>query len=203
MQNSKKFVNARFLKVWQILFSLPAKLLLVIFVRSYNVKFNPSVINRQKYSYVLAANHIARTDPQVIGFGLPLRLILSLSPVYFMTANAYVNIWWLRHAALSFGCFPAKEHATYQHGIPFSEYVLERNIGTVMIYPEGKMIRKPQNTQPKPGVKYLAKIPNTQIIPVFIKKVGFRYDVVVGAPEDMSNLDEFQIMQKIFALREN
>lgn len=203
MQSSKKFVDARIVKAWQVLLMLPAKLFLYIFIRSYNVKFNPSIINRQKYSYVLAANHIARTDPQIIGFGLPAKLAVRLSPIYFMTANAYIDLWWLKFAALAFGCFPAKEHSHYQHGIPFSEYILGNDIGTIMIYPEGKMTRPPQTSQPKPGVKILARIPNTLIIPVCIRKTGFRYDVVAGKPEDMSDLDEFQIMKKIFALGEN
>lgn len=196
----KKRYNPRTVRILQLGSMPPLKLAYYLSIRSYTVRFTADDIDTQKHSYVIASNHVSMLDPQIVCYGLPASISTRLTPYFFMTANKYVDLWWLGPISRVFGCFPAKEHTQLAHGIEYSSHLLKTREGTVVIFPEGRLTPTPRAHPARPGVKHLAQIENVHVIPVRIKKVGSRYDVIVDKPQPMTHLDETQIMEHIYRL---
>lgn len=158
------------------------------------------------HKYIVAANHQSRLDPLVICSNIPLKVFFKLAPFRFITADYYMNIWWLKHFLLSTGCFPAKLDSKNRTGLERSINLINEG-NSLFIFPEG--IRAvPGAVEPKRGISAIAQETDAYIIPVLIKWRVFSFinrhlHVIIGSPFPGKNRTPSEIMNHIYSLDEN
>lgn len=136
--------------VFQILLMVLLKIIVHPFTRVDTKSVKQEYLHNQ--GYLIVANHSGAFDPFIICGGLPIRTILKILPVAFMTHNAFYDsplrpLLWLS------GCFPARDpygrHKIF--GVEGSLRLLEQGY-SICIFPEGTRRRSVYRIPAKSGV---------------------------------------------------
>jgi len=122
-----------------------------------------------KRPLILVSNHQAKIDPFLILL-LPYRLVRQIIPFYQPTGEYYYKKWWFKPFIL-YGAYLMKQRA----------WTIEELLGptleklhqgkSIMIFPEGQLVKERGEVKAKPGVFYLAKESGAQILPIHIEGV--------------------------------
>ncbi len=124
---------------------------------------------------IIAANHHAKIDPFLI-YLLPFSLLLKIIPFYQPTNEYHYHKWWFKIFIL-LGAYPIKRRAfTYEDLLGSTEYILKKG-HSVMIFPEAQIVTPGSKVEAKPGIIYMAKHTDAQIVPMYIKgsqQIGLR-----------------------------
>lgn len=140
------------------------------FLFKYQVNGEKYYLENKGKPLIIATNHFSKPDPFLLLF-LPFKLIIRLTPVYFMTAELYYNNLFLKPFIKAFGGYPVNSKSLNQVLLfEKSLKILEGN-KRLLVYPEGMVVKtKTKKNQVKPGVIYLAALADVDIIPLHIKK---------------------------------
>lgn len=139
--------------------------------------FRPQIIfeiNKKsiKRGIVIAANHQSRLDLFLIFGAFPPRDFIKLIPIKGLVAEKYMDNWWKKILLTCFGTHALKE------GIKNSSsallYILDKidKKETILLFPEGKVIKEGEKVNINPGLGYLALKRKIKIVPVYLS--GFR-----------------------------
>jgi 1-acyl-sn-glycerol-3-phosphate acyltransferase len=106
----------------------------------------------KKRPHLIVANHRHALDPFLLTTILPVRAILRLLPVGFMTLNFFYNSP-LKPGAWLLGCFPARNKSGKEklYGIKGANRLIKSGY-SVQIFPEGTRIRDNGRHKVYPGV---------------------------------------------------
>ena len=147
---------------------------------------------------LLISNHISRIDPFMLAI-LPFRQAFSLMPVYFMTSKDYYDKLWLRIIIQPFGAYPVSTVGVSLDDILQTTIAKLREGNTVLIFPEGRIVRKGMRPVLKPGLAHiLCKVPVT-VVPVKIEGLDRRwweiilrggFSIKVGMPKSYDTLQK-------------
>lgn len=121
-----------------------------------------------KKGTVFVANHQSRLDVFLIFLSLPPHVFLRLLPIYGLVAQIYMDTWWKKIALTCFGTYPVKGGKV--GAVAALLYCLEKiNIGhTLLLFPEGKVVKNPAISKAYAGLGYLAKSKPIKLLPVFL-----------------------------------
>lgn len=149
--------------------------------------------------HILAANHVSYIDAFIIQAAFPLFGRHSLLPYTCIISTRFMAFPVIGHFLKFIGGFPAHPLPGSGHGI--DEAVKRAQAGfTMSIFPQGG-IKPLGDMEAKWGIiKIAEQLPAARIVPIFINRRGWHYEVVVGrsfAPVGMTPQD---IMEKIYAL---
>lgn len=172
------------------------------FISGSNIKVRQDWKYDNKYRYVIAANHVYWYDPFVVTTALGWKRLRPMLPCRFIAAPKFLAKWWLRAPMRKLGAYPSHPFLDWPYGIDASVNLLDQG-STIVIFPQGRITR--DRTLPaKRGVKILSDMENVLVVPVYMKRTSKgifqRYQIVVGEPENMSELSEQEIMNKVFEL---
>jgi len=114
------------------------------------------------------SNHHSYIDPFLIGSSLPRSYLKRIRRIRFMTAERFINKRWYGFLISFVGAYPVyKTGGDYQKSLSTTIDLLRDN-QDVLMFPNGKKDIKFDSENAKPGVAYLAKTFNPQIVPVYI-----------------------------------
>lgn len=121
-----------------------------------------------KKGTVLVANHQSRLDVFLIFLSLPPHVFLRLLPIYGLVAENYMDTWWKKIALTCFGTYPVKERKA--GAVAALLFCLEKinDKHTLILFPEGKVVKNPAISKAHAGLGYLAKSKPINILPVFL-----------------------------------
>jgi 1-acyl-sn-glycerol-3-phosphate acyltransferase len=147
--------------------------------------------NIPKGGCIIASNHISFLDPFLLA-RLPLKVILGLGGIRFLTAAHYYDKSYMRIIIKPLG-------AIRSHPLPwsFEMYFKEasdvlRTGGSVLIYPEGRRTQK-LGAKAKPGIAYLAHESALPVIPIRVRKTAPRcYSLTFGDALTVKN-ENYQV----------
>lgn len=158
-------------------------------------------------NYIIVANHRTKLDPFILSAALGPKNLLRLNSIHYMTSNIYLKKIYGPLLKI-LGAFPANKTPTSsKYGIEKSTELL--GVGrTVMIFPEGKIIRNDNVTRIRNGARVVARQTGKQIIPMLIEDtagknlpIGLR--IYIGKPfSAKDNLTPEQLMSHIYSLRD-
>ena len=86
-----------------------------------------------------------------------------------MTDSYYYEKWWIKPFIKSLGAYPIKSWGWSLEDVLASTIKKLQENNTVMIFPEGQIVRKRQKVNPKPGVAYIVSKQNPLILPIRIE----------------------------------
>lgn len=151
--------------------------------------------------YVVASNHQRGIDPFYICTQIPYRIWRHMGTLNYFTANKFMDTPLLGRILLRFGCFPAKAHHKYPHGLDYARKMLARG-NTILIFPEGRRTRQGE-TAARRGVQVLAHEPNIMMIPAHIRWTkhwyGYTFKLGIGKPFDGSQMTAQEILDRVYA----
>ncbi len=167
--------------------------------RLVHPKFSLSAAHR----VVIAANHQSMLDPLIICGAMPWRVYRRLSPLYFMTANDYLQSEWTRPFLLLCGCFPAKPYRHYGSGLEQAIFLLSQD-ANIWIFPEGQRSLVGM-TPPKQGISVIANLPRIRVLPIRIQWTlnsprRRSAQIQIGRQFDASGQSPQKIMDHIYSL---
>jgi len=120
---------------------------------------------------IFALNHSSWTDPMLFAAKLPYSVVKAISPLYFMTGEKFYKKLWLRPLLIISGGLKIKSKGfSVKDFFGDSLKKIEAG-GSILIFPEGKIVGNNTKTQAKTGVIYLAQTAQIPIIPVRIKGI--------------------------------
>lgn len=154
------------------------------------------LLNLNKGSYIIVANHKKAIDPYVILATLPFETFRTLLPIRFFTANIFLEHWWQKCLLLPFGCFRAYSAERKISGVKGGLYLSDRG-QTLFIFPQGKRIKNTSKSELKIGVGYLAQKRNFTILPSYINYQKKGTKVYWGEPFKISYGIKNQSLEKI------
>lgn len=136
---------------------------------------------------IIVANHKSYFDHWLIGFALVEKSDLSFLPLRLFAADWLFKVWWTGWGLLLKlgGAFRARKGEGLEVSLKEPIEIL-KNGGTLMFYPEGKIIKDSQLVgEPRRGVGALAMWSGAKILPVAIK--GSRHlskgvSIIFGEP---------------------
>jgi 1-acyl-sn-glycerol-3-phosphate acyltransferase len=149
--------------------------------------------------YIVVANHRHAFDPFYIACSFRWRDLFHLLPFAAMTANKFLDPWWIRVPAWLAGCFPAHGPKPV-HGVAGAVKLLKEGY-TVLIFPEGR--RVPVGKGPaKPGIsRIIDDFPKAQVILTHIEwQKPPRFASVEFAHADVTKNDPDAILDSIYEL---
>lgn len=152
--------------------------------------------------YVVAANHVFWFDPFMATTALGWKRLRPLLPCRFIAAPKFLQRSYLRTMMRWLGAYPSHGFRDWPYGLDAS-IELHRQGQTVVIFPQGKMTYD-EHLPAKRGVRVLAQLPHTLIIPVNITRKRSKlpsFVITVGEPFMAAKLDENEIMDRIYQLK--
>lgn len=121
-----------------------------------------------KRNYIIAANHISRTDPFLLGF-LPWNIIKRLMPLSFLTTRKYYDNIFIRTFIYPLGAYASSKNSWTIDDHLKTSYTRLKKGASVLIFPEGKLITEKQRQKARPGVLYLHNKTKIPILPLYIQ----------------------------------
>lgn len=128
----------------------------------------PQSLNLNKHPIIIVANHISKIDPFLMTL-LPFSIFRRLTPIRFMTAEYYYNQWLIRQIIRSLGAYPIRKWAWTLEELLRPTMTLLKNKNTVMIFPEGKIVRTKMKEKTKLGFTYIISKIDATILPIKIE----------------------------------
>lgn len=122
-----------------------------------------------------------------------------------MTHSRFFRFWPLRPWLFLHGCFPSHEYRNFGYGLGRAKQLLDQG-RTVIIFPEGGVLKPGRHKPPKNGVAVLANQEKTLLIPVRVKwdrnkGLWKSYSLSIGKPFSGKNMTAEQIMDVVYSLK--
>ncbi len=114
----------------------------------------------QEGSLIIAANHIAFSDPAVI-------VANCTRTVHFMAKSELFGKWYKALFMRCMNAFPVKRNHFDKSALRYGMKII-KNGWVLGIFPEGRRVRNSSPTKSKNGVAYLARLTGADILPVCI-----------------------------------
>lgn len=128
--------------------------------------------NYLKKGVIFACNHQSRLDLFLLFGAIPPDKFINLIPIKGLVAEKYMNTWWKKILLGGFGTYPLKKGIKESSGALLFVLDLIDKRNTILLFPEGKVLRKNEMVKANPGLGYLALKRNIKIIPTYLS--GFR-----------------------------
>lgn len=166
----KYFARATQFLAWPIAF--------IYFNLFFNLKIhNPKNVRKQESPFIIISNHVSFYDSFV--FRLVLGVFPKNLPLRFMAVNSF-RTWYLNFLSrifvtdiiyILFGVFVVVKGRGIDKNLKDAERII-RNVGNIVIYPEGSIMHDGKIHNFKLGAATLAKKTKTTVIPISMKISG-------------------------------
>lgn len=198
--------------VYAVLY-LPVKL----FFQLNTTQFDAKEI---KKGIVFVSNHQSRLDLFLIFGSITPKEFIHLIPIHGLVAEKYMDTWWKKLALICFGMHPLRKGLKESSKALLFILDLVDKKHTILLFPEGRVLKNKEKVQPNPGLGYLALKRDFKIVPTylegfrnvdFVKLLKRRYKakVVFGGIENFYNRKKLNpqlvsniVMNKIYNLSE-
>ncbi|NCU30750.1 hypothetical protein EOL73_02005 [Candidatus Saccharibacteria bacterium] len=149
---------------------------------------------------MVVANHHHALDPFYITCSFRWRELIHLLPFAIMTANKFMDPWWIRLPAWLGGCFPSHGPKPI-HGVTGAIKFLKAGY-TVLMFPEGKRTSAGKKGVAKPGISHIINAsPEAHIILAHIEwQKPPRFASVSFAHTVITKNNPSEILESIYKL---
>lgn len=183
----------------------------IIFLGSFlfRIKYTngSELSNLSRGDTIVVANHRRWWDIFCACMALPPHVFLRLVPLRFMTKDMYVMHLWQKIFMVTFGAFAAKQEYN-KTGLEMAIRLMRKK-HTILLFPEGRIIKKGITPKARVGVAYLAQETGAQILPVYMgaNPEGRGLVICVGKPmelkEKQKDLQPFadSVLDTIYSLK--
>jgi len=144
---------------------------------------------------LIISNHSSILDPYVLTAGVPYKYLPKIVPPRFATYHRFYNNPLLKPFMYLWGCFPVYPKTGDLSHVLRSAIAItkDKREKSILIYPEGLVVKSLQRPPARPGISYLARESGWQILPVavrgtlktsLVRFITFRenYTVTFGKP---------------------
>ena len=190
--------------IYYFLFHFPLKIVLrakVYCLKNFKIERRPVII---------ASNHDSYADPFLLAL-LPYPIIRQLIPIYFVTSKYHYDKWWIRIVIRPMGSYPIRRWGWTLDSLLKPTITLLEKKKTVMIFPEGKIIRGNEKPKTKDGFNYLLKKTDGTILPMRITglkdktamDVLRRRNIIIRLAKTIpitKKVTYFDILEKIYSM---
>lgn len=128
--------------------------------------------NNLKKGVIFACNHQSRLDLFLLFGAIPPSKFINLIPIRGLVAEKYMDTWWKKILLGGFGTHPLKKGIKESSGALLFILDLIDKRHTILLFPEGKVLKKNEMIKANPGLGYLALKRNIKIVPTYLS--GFR-----------------------------
>lgn len=128
-------------------------------------------LSRTRSPLVIAANHENRFDPFFLAL-LPWRLVRRIVPLAFPTGAYFDSRSLLWSVLRAFGAYRLPRYAWSLDEYLETTAERIRSGRSIMIFPEGRIVREPTAVKVRSGVGHLATRTRAAVLPVFLTGTG-------------------------------
>lgn len=184
------------------LLQLFAYIILYLPVRFFFRVNSVYMFNNFNKGIILTPNHQSKLDVFLIFAAIPPRLCLRMLPIRSLVAYKYMDNWWKKLILTCFGNYPLKSGP--QGGSQALLHILDliTKGRTILLFPEGKIVKNGETCKANPGIGYLALKKNVHVLPIYLS--GFRnvsiknlllrkyhVKIVIGEPKHFYNQKQY------------
>lgn len=161
--------------------------------------FKPKIIyqfnqDSLKKGIIFACNHQSRLDLFLLFGAIPPSKFINLIPIRGLVAEKYMDTWWKKIILGGFGTHPLKKGIKESSGALLFILDLIDKRRTILLFPEGKVLKRNEMVKTNPGLGYLALKRNIKIVPTYLSgfqnvkmknliKGKYRPKIVFGKPQ--------------------
>jgi 1-acyl-sn-glycerol-3-phosphate acyltransferase len=147
---------------------------------------------------LIISNHISHFDPFLVIGQFTFKEIRRITPIYTIMTNSLLYGKPFSPFLRLIGCFPAKPRKNTLHGLEAAQNYA--NHGSLFFFPEGGIRGGKNATRLRSGAAVVANKNMVSVVPVFIRRDGFRFKTVSGKMFRTKNESIEAMMERVYEL---